>query len=153
MFTAFVVILIITAVAHYLNGGIRLQVQQRRVSAHVKLHLSVLLAVLALLRAVGYWLQRYELTTSSRGFVEGAGYTDVNAQLPAIELLAIISVLAAVLLIVNVRQRGWRLPVIAVGLWGLVAVVAGTIYPALVQRFLAFAHREAGLEAPILESK
>jgi uncharacterized membrane protein (UPF0182 family) len=127
LFAAFVVILIITAVAHYLNGGIRLQVQQRRVSAHVKLHLSVLLAVLALLRAVGYWLQRYELTTSSRGFVEGAGYTDVNAQLPAIELLAIISVLAAVLLIVNVRQRGWRLPVIAVGLWGLVAVVAGNI--------------------------
>ncbi len=135
LFAAFVVILIITAVAHYLNGGIRLQVQQRRVSAHVKLHLSVLLAVLALLRAVGYWLQRYELTTSSRGFVEGAAYTDVNAQLPAIELLAIISVLAAVLLIVNVRQRGWRLPVIAVGLWGLVAVVAGTIYPATVQRF------------------
>jgi uncharacterized membrane protein (UPF0182 family) len=135
LFAAFVVILIITAVAHYLNGGIRLQVQQRRVSAHVKLHLSVLLAVLALLRAVGYWLQRYELTTSNRGFVEGAGYTDVNAQLPAIELLAIISVLAAVLLIVNVRQRGWRLPVIAVGLWGLVAVVAGTIYPAVVQRF------------------
>ena len=75
----------------------------------------MLLAVLALLKAAGYWLQRYELTASTRGAVDGATYTDVNAQLPAIELLALISLLAAVLLIVNVWQRGWRLPVIAVG--------------------------------------
>ena len=135
LFAAFVIILIVTAVAYYLNGGIRLQVQHRRVSAQVKLHISMLLAVLALLKAVGYWLARYELTASTRGAVKGATYTDVKAQLPALELLAIISLLAAVLLIINVWQRGWRLPVIAVGLWVLVAIVAGTAYPAFVQRF------------------
>ena len=135
LFAAFVIILIVTAVAYYLNGGIRLQVQHRRVSSQVKLHISMLLAVLALLKAVGYWLARYELTASTRGAVKGATYTDVNAQLPALELLAIISLLAAALLIVNVWQRGWRLPVIAVGLWVLVAIVAGTAYPAFVQRF------------------
>ena len=91
LFAAFVIILIVTAVAYYLNGGIRLQVQHRRVSAQVKLHISMLLAVLALLKAVGYWLARYELTASTRGAVKGATYTDVNAQLPALELLAIIS--------------------------------------------------------------
>ena len=129
LFAAFVIILIITVVAHYLNGGIRLQVQHRRVSSQVKLHMSMLLAVLALLKAVGYWLDRYELTASTRGAVKGATYTDVNAQLPALKLLAIISLLAAVLLIINVWQRGWRLPVIAVGLWVLVAIVAGTGVP------------------------
>ncbi len=129
------IVLIITAVAHYLNGGIRLQVQGRRVTPQVKLHLSVLLAFLALFKAAGYWLQQYKLTTSTRGVVDGATYTDVNAQLPAIKLLFLISLLAAVLLIINVWQRGWRLPVIAVGLWGLVAVVAGAAYPAFVQRF------------------
>jgi uncharacterized membrane protein (UPF0182 family) len=135
LFAALVIIFIITAVAHYLNGGIRLQVQGRRVTPQVKLHLSVLLACLAILKAAGYWLQQYELTTSTRGVVDGATYTDVNAQLPAIKLLFLISLLAAVLLIINVWQRGWRLPVIAVGLWGLVAVVAGAVYPAFVQRF------------------
>ncbi len=135
LFAAMVIIFIITAVAHYLNGGIRLQVQGRRVTPQVKLHLSVLLAFLALLKAAGYWLQRYKLTTSTRGVVDGATYTDVNAQLPAIKLLFLISLLAAVLLIINVWQRGWRLPVIAVGLWGLVAIVAGAVYPAFVQRF------------------
>jgi uncharacterized membrane protein (UPF0182 family) len=135
LFAAFVIILIVTAVAYYLNGGIRLQVQHRRVSSQVKLHISMLLAVLALLKAVGYWLARFELTASTRGAVKGATYTDVNAQLPALELLAIISLLAAALLIINVWQRGWRLPIIAVGLWVLVAIVAGTMYPAFVQRF------------------
>lgn len=136
LFASMVIILIVTAVAHYLNGGIRLQVQGQRVTPQVKAHLSLLLASLAVLRAVGYWLERYSLLTSTRGFVDGATYTAVKAELPAINLLFLISILAAVLLIVNIWQRGWRLPVIAVGLWGLVAVVAGTIYPAFVQRFV-----------------
>jgi uncharacterized protein len=136
LFAALVIILVITAVAHYLNGGIRLQVQGQRVTPQVKLHLSILLAALALLRAGGYWLQQYELTTSTRGVVDGAAYTDVNAQLPAIRLLALISVVAAVLLIANVWRRGWRLPIIAVGLWAVVATIAGTAYPTFVQRFV-----------------
>ena len=135
LFAAFIVILLLTALAHYLNGGIRLQPGGRRVTPQVKLHLSALLAVLAVLKAADYWLQRFELTTSTRGYVEGATYTDVKAQLPALQLLILISLLAAALLFVNVRQRGWRLPVIAVGLWLVVAVIAGTIYPAIVQRF------------------
>ena len=150
LFASLVIILIITAVAHYLNGGIRLQVQGRRVTPQVKAHLSVLLALLAILRAAGYWLQRYELLTSTRGFVDGATYTAVKAELPAINLLFLISLLAAVLLLVNIWQRGWRLPVIAVGLWGLVAVVAGTIYPAFVQRFVV-QPAESERERPYIE--
>jgi len=150
LFAAVVIITIVTTVAHYLNGGIRLQVQGRRVTPQVKLHLSVLLALLALLRAAAYVLQRYELLGSERGFVDGASYTDVQAQLPALNLLVLISLLAAVLLIINVWQRGWRLPVIAVGLWGLVAVVAGTIYPAFVQRFVV-QPAESNRERPYIE--
>ena len=37
LFAATVIVFIITAVAHYLNGGIRLQVQGRRVTPQVKL--------------------------------------------------------------------------------------------------------------------
>jgi uncharacterized membrane protein (UPF0182 family) len=100
----------------------------------VKVHLSVLLGLLALVKAGGYWLQRYELTLSSRGYVKGAGYTDVKAQLPAIYLLLAISVCAVVLFVVNIWLKGWTLPVVAVGLWALIAVLAGAIYPQFVQR-------------------
>ena len=91
----FVIVLIVTAVAHYLNGGIRVQAPAHRVTPQVKAHLSVLLGVLALVKAAGYWLQRYELTVSTRGFVDGAGYTDVKAQLPAINLLLLIMLAAS----------------------------------------------------------
>lgn len=135
-FASFVIVLILSAIAHYLNGGIRMAVTSGdRVSPSVKMHLSAILAVLALIKAAGYWLDRYELTVSKRGVVDGALYTDVNAQLPATHLLIAISLGAVVLLVVNLRRRGWIMPVIAVGLWAFVAIVMGGIYPAFVQRF------------------
>ncbi len=120
--------------AHYLNGGIRMSAQHNRVTPQVKAHLSVLLGLLALVKAGGYWLQRYDLTVSSRGFVDGAGYTDIKAQLPAINLLLLISIASFLLFIVNIWRRGWTLPILGVGLWALIAVVAGAIYPQFVQR-------------------
>lgn len=137
-FAAFVVIFLLVAAAHYVNGGIRIQTPVRgaeRVTPQVKVHLSAILAVLALIKAADYWLARYELTTSSSGVVDGALYTDVNARLPALGLLLLISLFAVVLLVVNLRRRGWVLPVLAVGLWAFVAVVVGGMYPAFVQRF------------------
>jgi uncharacterized membrane protein (UPF0182 family) len=135
LFASLLIVLIVTAVAHYLNGGIRVSAMGQRVTPQVKGHLSVLLGLLALVKAAGYWLQRYDLTVSPRGYVDGAGYTDVKAQLPAIELLVLISVASFLLFIVNIWRRGWTLPVLGVGLWALVAVVAGAIYPQFVQRF------------------
>lgn len=136
LFAAFVLLAIITAATHYLNGAIRFQVAGERVTAQAKVHLSAIFAVLALLNAGRYWLQRFDLTRSTRGVVQGATYTDVTAQLPALNLLILVSLAVAVLFLINTRQKGWRVPVLAVGIWLVVAVAAGTIYPAVVQRFV-----------------
>jgi uncharacterized membrane protein (UPF0182 family) len=133
-FAALVIVLLVTAVAHYLNGGIRVQGPLQRVTPQVKAHLSVLLGAMALLKAFGYWLQRFELNFSGRGAVEGASYTDVKAQLPALNMLIVISVAAALLFFVNRWLKGWVLPIIAVGLWSFVSVVIGSIYPTIVQK-------------------
>ena len=98
-----------------------------------KAHISVILGLLALVKAVGYYLARFNLDLSNNGYVQGAGYTDVHARLPALELLILVSLAAAVLLIYNIRRQGWALPILGVGLWFLVALTAGTIYPAAVQ--------------------
>ena len=136
-FAAFMILLVVIGIAHYLNGGIRLQVPPgvQRVLPSVKVHMSAILAALALVKAADYWLARYELTVSGRGVVDGALYTDVKAKLPALYLLLLISLFAAVLLIVNLRRRGWVLPALAVGLWAFTALVMGNMYPAFVQRF------------------
>jgi uncharacterized membrane protein (UPF0182 family) len=149
LFAALLVVVIVTAAAHYLNGGVRVQIPPPRVTPGVKAHLSVLLGAMALVKAGNYYLDRFQLTFSRRGAVEGATYTDVNAQLPALNLLIFISLLAAVLFILNIRSQGWALPVTAVGLWGLVALAAGSIYPALVQRF-AVEPAESTRERPFI---
>lgn len=150
LFASVLIVLIVTAVAHYLNGGIRVQTAGQRVTPQVKAHLSVLLAALALIRAVDYYLQRFELTASGGGVVDGATYRDVNAQIPALNLLVLISLAGATLFIVNIFRRGWTLPIVAVAVWGFVAVVAGGIYPAYVQRFQVDPN-ESAREAPYIE--
>lgn len=134
-FSALVFALVVSLIAHYLNGGIRAAAaaNQRSTNA-VKIHLSFLLAALALVRALAYWLDRYHLVTSQRGLYDGALTTDVEVQLPALNLLALVSVFGAVLFIWNVRRPGWVLPVVAVGLWAISHVVVATIFPALFQR-------------------
>ncbi len=130
---ALVLILLVTVLSHYLSGGIRMQGSRPRVRPAVKAHLSVILGLLALVKAVGYYLARFSLDNSTNGYVQGAGKTDVAARLPALELLIFVSVAAAILLIYNIRRQGWALPILGVGLWFLVALTAGTIYPAAYQ--------------------
>ena len=134
MFTAVLVAALLTAVAHYLNGGIRLApAALDRVTPQVRAHLSILFAALAFIKFLGYVVQRWTLLYSGKGIVQGATYTDVHARLPAINLLAFASLVAVALLLVNVRRRGWVYPAVAVGLWLVLSVVVGAIYPALVQ--------------------
>ena len=134
LFELVLVVALVTAALHYLNGGIQVQTT-RRVTPGVKVHLSVLFALLALLKAVGYALDRWELLYSTRGPVVGVSYTDFNAQRPALNLLILISVVAAIIMLVNLRFRGWTLPLVAIGLWLFTSIVVGGLYPAIIQRF------------------
>jgi len=135
-FGALVLVTIISTAFHFINGSIRPQDRVQRVTSQAKVHLSVLLAIGTLLRAADYWLSKYQLTSSTRSVVRGALYTDVNAQLPALNLMVLVSLAVTALLLWNIRQKGWRLPVLAIGLWVVVALAVGTVYPAIIQRFV-----------------
>ena len=127
--------LVTSAVAHYLYGAIRPERGLGGVLPGAMAHLSVLLGILALIKSYQYWLGTYALNFSERGTVTGASYTDVNAQLPALRLLAIISIISAVLFLVNIRFRRLSLPLAAIGIWVLTAFLAGTVWPLVIQRF------------------
>jgi hypothetical protein len=116
----------------------------------VKAHISVLLALIALDKAVGYIFQRWSMVNASDGYVNGAGYTDVHARLPAELLLVYVSIGAALILLYNIRRQGWTLPVLAVGIWAFVALVVGIIYPALLQA-LKVNPAQSSLEAPYIQ--
>ncbi|MGI8764517.1 MAG: UPF0182 family protein, partial [Ilumatobacteraceae bacterium] len=136
IFVAVFIVLLLTAAAHVLNGGVVFVSPMPSVRAASKAHIAVLLALLAALRAADYWVTRYDKTNEQRGFVQGATYTVVKAELPALLLLLLIAVLTAGLFLASVRTGSWRLPIIASALWVVVALVGGVIYPAIVQRLI-----------------
>jgi uncharacterized membrane protein (UPF0182 family) len=102
---------------------------------HAWTHLSVILALGALAKAGDFALQRWELVYSQRGVVFGANYTDVHTMIPALTILAVVTAVAAALLMVNLFFRGWKIPAIAVALVFLFWLVGGKITPSIVQHF------------------
>ncbi len=106
LFTALLVVLVLTIAMHYLAGGIRIQSVTERVTPQVKAHVSVLLAGMALVRAFTYWLDRYALAYSTDGKFSGLSYTDVKARLPVLNLLILIALLSVVLFVVSIVMSG-----------------------------------------------
>ncbi|HKT01285.1 MAG TPA: UPF0182 family protein [Rugosimonospora sp.] len=138
-FTAVVLCVFSSLAMHYLFGGVRLQGGGDRITTAARAHLTALVAAFVLLKAVSYLLdQRGLLLAHNDGTnLWGAGYTDVNALLPAKEILAWISVVVAVAIIIfsNAIMRNLVWPGVALGLLAISAIAIGGIYPAAVQTF------------------
>jgi uncharacterized membrane protein (UPF0182 family) len=147
---ALFVALIVTTGFHYLNGGIRATRVTPRVAPRVKAHLSVIGAGIALMKAAGYVVGKWELVNSTNGYTSGAGYTDVHARMPALTILFYLSLAAALILLTNVRMRGWSLPAVAVGLWLFVALVIGVLYPTILQALKVTPNQDT-LEVPYIQ--
>jgi uncharacterized membrane protein (UPF0182 family) len=149
LFAALVIVFLLTFAAHLLNGGVLFTSATPSVRSATRNHLAVLLAVLAAVKAADYWLTRYELTSERRGFVQGATYTVVKAQLPALMLLVLIALLTGVLFLSTIRTNRWRFPLVASALWLVVMIVGGLVYPALVESLLVRPN-QAEREAPYI---
>lgn len=149
-FAAILLGLVAAVATHYLFAGIQFQSRAGRISAAARAHLSVLLGLLVLGKAVAYYLDRFGLDFSPRGRVTGAGYADIHATLPAKTVLLVVAVICAGLLFANVPRRGFALPGIALGLLIFSAIVIGGIYPAAVEQF-SVKPNEINLEAPYIQ--
>ncbi|MDO5501584.1 MAG: UPF0182 family protein [Actinomycetia bacterium] len=146
---ALVMSLIAAVVTHYIYGGV--QLPGRGPSTRTAfIHIGVLGALIALVRAGVYWLDRYALTTREGNLITGITYTDANAVLPTKAILAIAAIMCAAMFLAAIWTRSWRIPVIGVALLTITSIVAGGIYPALVQS-LRVTPSERALEAPFIQ--
>jgi uncharacterized membrane protein (UPF0182 family) len=138
------------AVTHYVYGGLQLQTKGERTTTAARVHLSLLLAGLVLVRAASWWLDRYSLTTKDSRLITGLGYTDQHAVLPTKAILAVAGVMCAALFVATIWTHSWRLPAVGLGLLAVCAIVVGGIYPAMVQAFKV-QPSEKSLEAPFID--
>src|SRR3954468_3530563 len=98
--------LIGSVLTHYVFGGLRLQTPGQKLSGAARVQLSVLLGLFVALKAWAYWLDRFKLGYSERGGVFNRGsYTDVNALLPAKNILVFVAAICAIAFFANIFVR------------------------------------------------
>ena len=151
--SAVIIIAVLAALAtSYLYGAIRLNGRELRISRTARIQIATSVGLYIAVQAVSVWLDQYATVTSpSAGFLQtGAGYTEVNASIPAREILAVVAALVAILFFVTAVIGRWRLPLVGTGLLLVSAILIGAIYPAIVERFTAIPSAQT-LEAPYIQ--
>ena len=141
--------LIVTVAFYFL----RYSMQGRRLDLNetgVKIHLSILAALVMFTIGFGHWIDRWDLLLSAEGAVFGAAYADVNARMPALLIMTIIAVAAGILMLANTYFSGRRLLIGAFALWFVANIVLGTLWPNLIQQFTVNPN-EFVREAPFIE--
>jgi uncharacterized membrane protein (UPF0182 family) len=117
---------------------------------HARLHVSALGAALFVVIAWGHRLASFGLLYSPRGVAFGASYTDVHAELPALQAMFWLALIIAATLLANVVLRRLWLPLIGVGVWMAVGLIIIGIVPGLMQRYIVEPN-ELAREAPYIE--
>lgn len=136
LFVAVFLAFVANLLAHYIFGGIRLSGRTGALSRSARIQLVTLVGLLVLLKAVAYWLDRYELLSHTRGGkpFTGAGYTDINAVLPAKLILMAIALICAGAVFSAVVLRDLRIPAIGLVLLLLSSLIVGAGWPLIVEQ-------------------
>ncbi|CAN7424023.1 UPF0182 family protein [Arthrobacter sp. LjRoot78] len=153
--TGFLISVVVVAgiagiLTHYLYGSIRIMERGIFTSRAAQIHLAVTGAAFLLLLGVNFWLDRYSAVQNSNGRWSGALYTDVNAVIPTKSILAVAAALVAILFIVAAIIGKWRLPVIGTAMLVITSILAGGVYPWVIQQFQV-RPSEQTLEKPFIE--
>ncbi len=128
LFLMLIVLAAAIAIAVYwARGALDFKESPPRVSPGAAGHLSVLLGLFFVQRAMSYWLGRFDLLLHTDGVVFGLRYVDRILWQPGLWLLVALSLAAAVMCIFNAREGGLRIPVAAF------VIVFG---PALIMNFI-----------------
>ena len=143
-------VLLATAFLYFLYQAIQYSDQGLFVTARVRTHLFILLALLLVVQAGGYLLQAFKLLYSHTGVVFGASYSDIYANLPALRVLAFLALVAAAACLFQIARPGYRYLVIGLGSLFVVHVLGLFAYPALLQYFRVVPN-ELVAETPYIE--
>ena len=141
---------LINAGVHLIYGGIRFSGREVSVSKPARIQLSILIATYFVFQGLSLWLDQYATATSAGPLFTGVSYTDDNAVIPGLQILALISLAVAVAFIVTAVMGQWRISIIATALMVASSLVLGGLYPWIVQTFQVVPN-ERTLEGPYLQ--
>lgn len=129
----------------------KIQLERRaEVPKPVRAHLLILAALMALNWSFGYWLERFNLLYSPRGVAFGASYTDIHADLLALNVMTALSAIVAVLLVVGIARKTWKFSAAVVGTLFVAGFVLRGVYPNIIQKYVVVPN-EFTKEKPYIE--
>lgn len=105
-------------------------------SNQARVHLAALGAIFFLFKGVEFFLAQYSLLFASSGVVHGPGYTDVHVRLLALKVLALLSILTAIIILVNIFMRRFNIVLYSIAGLIVVAIVLNGVLPYVVERFV-----------------
>ncbi|MEO0049281.1 MAG: hypothetical protein RL556_613 [Actinomycetota bacterium] len=129
------VALVLALLFNLVFGSIRLSQNAVSFSKAARVQVAVSATIFIALQAAGLWLSQYDTMTSASGLYTGATYSDVNAKIPGLQIMAAIGVVVAILFLITAFVAKWRLPIMATGLMIVSSLVLGGLYPWAVQTF------------------
>ncbi|RRQ26422.1 membrane protein [Rhodococcus sp. Eu-32] len=137
LFVATLIAFFANLLTQYVFGGIRLAGREGALTRAARVQLAVLAGAFVLFKAIAYWLDRYSLLSSSRKepTFTGAGFTDINAVLPAKLILLAIALICAAAFFAAIFLRDLRVPALATALLVLSSILVGAIFPLLMEQF------------------
>ena len=141
---------LINAAVHFIYGGIRVTGRDVKVSKPARIQLAIFVAVYLIIQGVSLWLDQYSTAVTSGALFTGVNYTDANAVIPGLQILALISLAVAAAFLVTAFIGQWRISIIATALMVVSSLVLGGLYPWIVQTFQVVPN-ERTLEAPFLQ--
>jgi hypothetical protein len=119
-------------------------------TGEAKAHLCLLLTAIAVLLAMGFWLDRFSLLYSDSGVIFGAGYTDVHARLQSFWLMGFVTLAVAALFLIALGRSGFSLPIFGIVIYLGVLVLVNGLYPWVQQNFVVEPN-ELTMERPYIE--
>ncbi len=134
-FAMIIVTVLAVVFVNYVYGGIRIAGRGPKLTRAAQVHLSVLVGLAVLTRAVSYYLDRFGLAIGNSALFDGIGFTDANARIPAKNILIWVAIACALLFFAAIFIRSWALPAIGLGLLAVTSILLGAIWPAVMQGF------------------
>lgn len=147
-----------TAVFYTITGVLRfnsLRLWRRGavdINSAARRHLALLVGFLFAFKAFGYYLDIYQLLYSQHGHVVGAGYTDLQATLPVLKVLTVISILGFMAALMALFMRETRFLTLPVTGLFLFSTVFYALFPALIQSLIVVPN-ELDKEAPYITNE
>ena len=126
---------LVSGAVHLIYGGIRFTGKDIQVSKPARIQLSLLVAGYLAVQALSLWLDQYSTVTTSGSLFTGANYTDANAIIPGLQILALISAVVALAFVATAIIGRWRISIIATALMVVSSLVVSGLYPWIVQTF------------------